>query len=128
MPLYLLVLSLWPDGDNARRAAIREREVHMRLLSQKLTEASRQSQTTEADEADPMIPPEQTSIPATATAASNPVMPKTLGPKALQYWRRVLSRGETIDWEEERAAQAELLGRAGGDAGAAPEEEPMGLF
>lgn len=128
MPLYLLALSLWPDGDNARRAAIREREVHMRLLSQKLTEASQQSQTTETDEADPMIPPEQTSTPATATAAPNPVMPKNLGPKALQYWRRVLSRGETIDWEEERAAQAELLGRAGRDAGGVPEEEPMGLF
>lgn len=128
MPLYLLALSLWPDGDNARRAAIREREVHMRLLSQKLTEAAQQAETSEMNAADSTITPD--TIPASATAASapNPVMPKNLGPKAVQYWRRVLSRGETIDWEEERAAQAELLGRAGRDAGGAVEEEPMGLF
>ena len=135
MPLYILLLSFWPDGDNARRAAIREREVHMRLLSQKLTEAEQQDQaTTSAAEfaGDPVMddststrdtswvtePSDGTSMP--------PVIPKGLGPRAQRYWARVLERGETIDWDEERAAQAELLGRAGGAQPA--EEEQMGFF
>jgi hypothetical protein len=125
MPLYLLVLSLWPDGDNARRAAIREREVHMRLLSQKLTEAAQQVESSETDP-NATISPEMTSD--AVASAPTPAIPRNLGPKAEQYWKRVLSRGETIDWDEERAAQAELLGRAGGQADGAAEEEPMGLF
>lgn len=122
MPLYLLVLSLWPDGDNARRAAIREREVHMRLLSQKLTEAERQAETNASESASEAST--TTPVSPTTVTEPRPVIPKTMGPRAEQYWLRVLGRGETIDWDEERAAQAELLGRAGGAA----EEEPMGIF
>lgn len=126
MPLFLLVLSLWPDGDNARRAAIREREVHMRLLSQKLTEAAQQVGTNETDTS-ATISPDTNSGASTDATAPTPVIPKNLGRQAEQYWKRVLSRGETIDWDEERAAQAELLGRAGAQADGAV-EEPMGIF
>lgn len=131
MPLFVLVLSFWPDGDNARRAAIREREVHMRLLSQKLTEAEQQEDPTNpaTDDTtnDSLAPADPSSItdPSPASAVP-PVIPKNLGPRAQRYWARVLARGETIDWDEERAAQADLLGRAGGAQAA--EEEPMGLF
>jgi hypothetical protein len=135
MPLFVLLLSIWPDGDNARRAAIREREVHMRLLSQKLTEAEQQEEptatTTETRTDDTMddslatADPSSTTEPSTSSAIP-PVIPKNLGPRAQRYWARVLERGETIDWDEERAAQADLLGRAGGAQPA--EEEPMGLF
>ncbi|GHJ84722.1 hypothetical protein NliqN6_1124 [Naganishia liquefaciens] len=140
MPLYVLLLSLWPDGDNARRAAIREREVHMRLLSQKLTEAERQdrvttsttgSATADATGASTINESTSTRDSSWVTEPSEeptvqPVIPKGLGPRAQQYWARVLERGETIDWDEERAAQAELLGRAGGAQPA--EEEQMGFF
>lgn len=105
----------------------------MRLLSHKLSEAEQQDDLTNSTaestrDSAPNGSLSTTTDPSWITEPLNgpPVIPKNLGPRAKRYWTRVLERGETIDWDEERAAQAELLGRAGGVQPA--EEEPMGLF
>lgn len=55
----------------------------------------------------PPAPPAQTQPPAPA------VIPRGLSASSERYWRRVLARGETIDWDEERAAQERALRAAG---------------
>ncbi|KAJ9111460.1 hypothetical protein QFC19_001229 [Naganishia cerealis] len=132
---YKLVLSDMDDQTNEQRLAVArltrhtriidalqqslqsvnmERETHMRLLSRKLTEAAeseaherkRQKEGEEDVEqpdgnTDPSSPP-----PTDTTTAA--VIPSNLSPRAERYWRRVLERGEVIDWDEERVAQAAL--------------------
>ncbi|KAJ9104505.1 hypothetical protein QFC21_002001 [Naganishia friedmannii] len=148
IPIYLCLLSLWPDWDHARKTAIREREAHMRLLSVKLSEAAAEAaadanarraqaqdretdQNTSADNLPSSHHPTQPTQPqptptSAATAAPEAVIPRNLSAASERYWRRVLARGETIDWDEERAAQERVLRAAG--QGGAEEQQGMGFL
>ncbi|KAJ9115040.1 hypothetical protein QFC22_005368 [Naganishia vaughanmartiniae] len=154
IPVYMLLLSLWPDGDTARKRAIRERETHMRLLSLKLTEAAEADArarasaatkeeengsppsslsalpTTNNDKSQSTQPgPEPQPTPTPTRTAATAIIPRNLSSQSERYWRRVLARGETIDWDEERAAQERVLRAAGrGGAGQGEEEGGMGFL
>jgi hypothetical protein len=134
MPIYLFIISAAPAADAARKMAIRQREVHMRLLVQKLTKAAEEaakankerlaSQESEDPRLDSASAEDTASAQPTVQQADpphHPVLPRGLGKPAQRYYRRVLEKGETVDWEEEREAQAALMREAGG--GGEPGEE-----
>lgn len=87
----LLLLTIAPPLEALRTQTIRRRETAMRDLVEALT------------------PPN----PSDASSGSAYVLPEGLGADAKAYYRRVLERGERIDWDAEEAAQRELLGREG---------------
>lgn len=121
LPTSLLLGSAFPILEQRRRAAIRRREEHMRLLVEKLTRDARTQQFMAAQANGENV---------AADAPQNDfaplpehVLPRGLSEIARRYYARVLARGEVIDWEEERAAQ-----QAMGGGRNEQEDEQMGLF
>ncbi len=122
MPLYLFMVSATPPADAARKMAIRQREVHMRLQVQKLTQTA-EEEAQRAEQAEQ--PPTDNTVAVNASVERPPhppVLPRGLSKSAERYYRRVLAKGDTVDWEEEREAQAALLREAGGGGDPAGEE------
>lgn len=120
LPVWLLIASTTPAFEFRRRAAIRRREEHMRLLVQKLTRDARtqqlmSSQATQSEAGTTQPPDDSRRQPN--------VLPRGLSDIARRYYQRVLARGEAVDWEEERAAQEEMQGPAVVD-----NNEQMALF
>lgn len=121
LPVWLLLGSAFPILEQRRRAAIRQREEHMRLLVEKLTRDARMQQIMARQQAngDGAMPTQDES-----TARPENVLPRGLNEIAQRYYARVLARGEVIDWEEERAAQQAM----GNGRNNEQDDEQMGLF
>ena len=102
LPVALWVITLVPDWESARGRAIRQRERSMRVLVGEMSTIS-----------SPVEPSTQSDAQTSQTerdqgrAEDRParVLPPGLSVAATKYYRRVIERGEGIDWEEEREAQ-----------------------
>ncbi|KAL7424240.1 hypothetical protein Q5752_001826 [Cryptotrichosporon argae] len=105
LPVYLWFITLVPDFEAARARAIRRRERAMRVIAGELqAEAGAAGGTADAEQG------EAERAPA--------VVPDDLSETAQKYYRRVIERGEGINWEEEREAQRALGIPDEDDAGA----------
>ncbi|KAL7415556.1 hypothetical protein BDY24DRAFT_263585 [Mrakia frigida] len=106
----LLLLSIAPPLEALRSSAIRSRERVMRELVEVLTRnAANEAQNLEGG-GDAST---STSNPTVVVPPppSHVLLPPGLGIEAKGYYRRVLERGERIDWAEEEEAQREGLER-----------------
>ncbi|KAJ9124969.1 hypothetical protein QFC24_002901 [Naganishia onofrii] len=109
------------EAEVQRRASEQQREG----AGQGASEDGTRSLPHDPTQQPPPLPTPTTTTPAattdaattTATATAPSVIPRNLSPASERYWRRILARGETIDWDEERAAQERVLGAAGRGAG-----------
>ncbi len=87
LPVMLWLVTLFPGWEAIRARAIRRRERAMRVL---VGELSAGGEPVEEGQEAPRV------------------LPEGLSPAAKAYFKRVMERGEGIDWEEEREAQRAL--------------------
>lgn len=112
LPIYLYFLTLIPALENLRAKAIRERERTIRVMVGELNLPD-----TGAEFA-PNFEQAQAQGEGQGQGEAQTILPRGLDEIGERYYRRVLAKGEGIDWEEEReaqrAAEAEF-GRGDGD-------------
>ncbi|GMK55110.1 hypothetical protein CspeluHIS016_0201660 [Cutaneotrichosporon spelunceum] len=90
LPLYLWFVTLVPSFESWRWRAIRARERTMRAVVEELNAATSVGEGEHGE------------------GEGEPLLPEGISNVARRYYTRVVAKGESIDWEEEREAQAAM--------------------
>lgn len=122
--MRLLVQKLTMERERRRKEAVEVAERRRAELD--VQEGTVQEQSEVIPNTSPLPTPTSTPTPTTGDLPE-PIIPRGLCPEAIAYYRRIIGTAETIDWEQERRAQADLLrgarnGNANGDGNGEGEE------